>query len=84
MDIRIIAFGMIAVLALLFIGAKFYIPQERTKTKWEAQYAVAAQNFFKEASQENYVRCREILSQVFHDPEKVEAKLKKDKITLPS
>ena len=85
MDIRYIAFGMIAILALLFIGAKLYIPREKNKTKWEADYALAAQTFFKEPNQQNYEACREALKVGYStDPEVINLKLNKDRIQIPS
>ena len=85
MDIRFIAFGMIAILALLFVGAKLYIPREKNKTKWEADYALAAQDFFKEPSQQHYEACKEALKKGYSsDLEVIKLKLNKDRIQLPS
>ncbi|MCR9204285.1 MAG: hypothetical protein NXH75_06900 [Halobacteriovoraceae bacterium] len=39
MDIRVIVFGMCFVLAGLFIGAKFFVPREKKKSKLEAEEA---------------------------------------------
>jgi len=38
MDIRIIAFGMLLILALLFVWVKFYIPKEKLQNKVESDY----------------------------------------------
>ncbi len=84
MDIRIIAFGMVAVLLALFLGAKLYIPRERSKTKWEANYAQAAQAFFKVSSLENYENCLNALKMGYSDDESaIKKKLEKDRIIKP-
>lgn len=54
MDIRLIVFGMVAVLAVLFIGAKLFIPREKNNTKAEADYVESALRFKSEPSHENY------------------------------
>jgi hypothetical protein len=59
MDIRIIVFGMMGVLAVLFIGAKFFIPKEKNKGKKEALFAESVMAFKKTPSQETYRRCFE-------------------------
>jgi len=85
MDIRLIAFGMVGVLLLLFIGAKFYVPREKSKSKWEGQYALAAQAYYKDASLENFTRCKEVLSEIFKGNQaKIEARLERDKIKYHS
>ena len=85
MDIRLIVFGMLAVLAVLFIGAKFYIPREQNKAKFEAEYALAVQNFHKSQTLEAYNSCYRVLEAAFQgDQEKVKNRLLKDRIERPS
>lgn len=85
MDLRFIAFGMVIVLVLLFVGAKLYIPREKSKMKWEAEYALAAREFFKEPSPVNYKRCKLALEELMgSESPKVMARLKKDRIQLSS
>ena len=76
---------MVGVLLLLFIGAKFYVPREKSKSKWEGQYALAAQAYYKDSSLENFNHCKEALSDIFKgDQAKIEARLERDKIKFPS
>ncbi len=85
MDLRFIAFGMVIVLLLLFVGAKLYIPKEKSRTKGEAQYALAARDFFKDPSRENYQHCKKALEDFLgSDNPKVLNQLKKDNIQRPS
>ncbi len=85
MDIRFIAFGMVIVLILLFVGAQLYIPKEKSKTKWEAEYASAAQDYFRDSSADNYKRCKDVLEKHFgNDNPRVLSRLQKDNIQIPS
>ncbi len=59
MDFRIIVFGMMAVLALLFIGSKFFIPKEKNKGMTEALFAESVMAFKKTPSKETYEKCVE-------------------------
>lgn len=85
MEIRFIAFGMVILLVLLFAGANFYIPRAKAKSKWEAQYALAALEYFKNSTQDNYLQCKQALENLYgaNNP-KVLSKLEKDKIQSPS
>lgn len=57
MDIRVIVFGMMAVLALLFIGAKFFVPKEKDKGKKEALFVESVKNFKTSPNKDNYDKC---------------------------
>lgn len=59
MDIRYIVFGMMTVLAFLFIGAKFFIPVEKNKAKNEALFVESVKAFKSTPNQENYNQCLE-------------------------
>lgn len=81
MEIRFIAFGMVILLLLLAVWAHFYIPKAKAKSKGEAKYALAALEYFKNSTHENYMLCKQALESLYgtNNP-KVLAKLKKDKI----
>lgn len=81
MDIRIIVFGMCAVLALLFIGAKFYTPRAKENSKREAEYAELAQAYFKNPSVDLYEKC--LKAAQFLRPNAPELLLQKDNIRRP-
>jgi len=85
MEIRFIAFGMVIVLILLFIGAHFYIPRAKAKSKAEADYALAALEYFRNSSKKNYILCKLTLEAFYgaNNP-RVLAKLEQDKIQSPS
>jgi hypothetical protein len=59
MDIRVIVFGMVVVLAFLFIGAKFFVPREKDRSKKEALFVEAIKVFKGRPSKENYDECIE-------------------------
>lgn len=59
MDIRVIVFGMVIVLALLFIGARFFVPKEKDRSRLEAQFAQAALSFKASPNQESFNSCLE-------------------------
>ena len=59
MDIRIIAFGMLFILAALFIGARFFVPREKSNSRLEADFAQAALTFKSNPSEELYKECQE-------------------------
>lgn len=57
MDIRIIVFGMMVVLAFLFIGAKIFVPREKEQSKREAFFVEAIKLFKENPSKEHYIMC---------------------------
>ena len=59
MDIRIIAFGMLFVLAALFIGARFFVPKEKENSRYEADFAQAAIAFKQNPNKDNFQKCLE-------------------------
>ncbi len=59
MDIRLIVFGMVVILAGLFLGAKFFVPKEKNKSRLEGQFVEAVSAFIKEPNESNYQACLE-------------------------
>jgi len=57
MDVRLIVFGMCGVLILLFVGAKFFVPKEKSNSKAEASYAEAVLKFKSNPTKENFQHC---------------------------
>jgi hypothetical protein len=84
MDIRFIAFGMIIILLALFIGVHFYLPKEKKKSKWEIEYAIAAQAYYNDQTKENFEVCYSVLLNWIGDNTAlIEKKLNQDKIIKP-
>lgn len=46
-----------AVLLLLFIGAKFFIPHEKNKGQKEAAFAESVKAFKEQPNKDNYLNC---------------------------
>jgi cbb3-type cytochrome oxidase subunit 3 len=77
MDIRFIAFGMLIVLAALFIGARYFIPHEKNRSRAEAKFAKAALNFKSQPSESTYKECVESARCLPHLKNKSEEDLNK-------
>lgn len=76
MDIRIIAFGMVAVLALLFIGARFFVPREKNNSRLEAAFAQAALQYKASPNEAGFKACFEAAKDLPHLKNKDEQAIK--------
>lgn len=77
MNIKYIVFGMMAVLLLLFIGAKFFIPHEKNKGQKEAFFAESVKAFKSTPTKDNYEACLNTAKELAFLKNKSEEEVKK-------
>lgn len=86
MDIRLIVFGMVAVLVALFLGAKFFVPREKEENQREAAYAESVLTFRKFPNKENFFNCLEMAKHLKrfknYSEEQLKEALRADQVSL--